>query len=244
MGYYELAKEARQFVADARRRRKERKQASETKEGPIESAEEEVHLWEMRLRELGVRVADTMVEMGDLELAGKHLESLRSEKSPSLAHSKDSERLKLMEALIWLRVGDLGSARRCLSSISTSDPETESKNIGILEALVKTAEGDFPAAVEMWTALRDSYEKDALIAQNLAVCLIYIGQMQEARELLISLHDNDEEVPFQALTFNLATMYELCTERNREKKIAMASRDAQRAPRDDGWEGVNLDYKL
>ncbi|KAF2097463.1 hypothetical protein NA57DRAFT_41855, partial [Rhizodiscina lignyota] len=223
MGYYELAKEARQGVE--------------------EGDEQDVRMWEARLRELGVRIADTMVEMGDFELAGEHLRSLRTTRSPASQH-EDDERLKLMEALVWLRVGDLSSARRCLSSIPTPDAESESKATGVLQALLKTAEGDFTAATDAWNALHESYEDDALITQNFAVCLIYTGQMQEARRVLAELHDNEDEKPFQALTFNLATLYELCTERNREKKLSMAAKDADRAPREDGWEGVNVDYKL
>jgi hypothetical protein len=59
--------------------------------------------------------------------------------------------------------------------------------------------------------------------------------MQEALKILIQLHDNDDEAPFQVLTFKLATMYELCTKWNREKTkaIAATARHADRALRED-----------
>jgi hypothetical protein len=56
---------------------------------------------------------------------------------------------------------------------------------------------------------------------------------REALELLIQSRDNDHEAPFQALTFILATIYELCTKRIREKTIAIAARHAVRALRED-----------
>jgi hypothetical protein len=82
-------------------------------------------MWEARSRELGIRVAGTMVEMGDLELAGKLLESLRVNSSSGTREKEEIARLKPIEALIWLRVSDLGSARRCLSSMPISESDTE-----------------------------------------------------------------------------------------------------------------------
>lgn len=46
---------------------------------------------------------------------------------------------------------------------------------------------------------------------------------------------------FHALTFNLSTIYELCTERSRVLKIGLAERVAQGQA---GWEGGNGDFKL
>lgn len=240
MGYYELARDARREVSEA------------AKAG----RDEDKRIWEGRLRELGVRVADAVVEMGDLEGAGRHLASLRAgreEGDDSSAFDREvDDRLAVYEALVWLRVGDLDSARRCLDN-ERGDKDTNSKGKGVLSALVQTADGDFPAAIDAWRALREEHPSDALIGQNLAVCLIYTGAMTEARDLLISLHDQpgkDEEesdpaaIPFQALTFNLATLYELCSERSRDQKLAMAAGDAQRAPMETGWEKATVDYKL
>ena len=50
---------------------------------------------------------------------------------------------------------------------------------------------------------------------------------------------------FHALTFNLSTIYELCTDRSRMLKVQLVEKvaampDADRA----GWEKTNADFKL
>ena len=50
-----------------------------------------------------------MVEMGDLEGAGRHLESLEQGKE---ADGEEMKKVRAMEALVWLRVGDVMAAIR------------------------------------------------------------------------------------------------------------------------------------
>lgn len=226
MGYYELARDARQEVIEARKA----------------GRADDVGLWEGRLRELGVRVADAVVEMGDMEGAGRHLASLRAsrEEGRTDLEKEANDRLAVYEALVWLRVGDVASAQQCLTSLEP----TLSNSSGVLEALVKTADGEFDATIASWRALREQNPDEALIGQNLAVCLIYTGQMDEARELLVALHGAEDAKPFQALTFNLATLYELCSERAKDRKVEMSVRDAAKGPTEVGWEKATIDYKL
>jgi hypothetical protein len=63
----------------------------------------------------------------------------------------------------------------------------------------------------------------------------------QARDLLESLVQ--EENSFHALTFNLSTIYELCTERSRALKISLAEKVASMEVKK-GWEKVNGDFKL
>lgn len=46
------------------------------------------------------------------------------------------------------------------------------------------------------------------------------------------------------LLFNLTTMYELCTERNRVLKMKLADKVANMEERPSGWEKANSDFKL
>lgn len=61
----------------------------------------------------------------------------------------------------------------------------------------------------------------------------------------------EEGHSFHALTFNLATVYELCTERSRAKKMEFAERVAEKTGGSNGDEGgqaraerSNADFKL
>jgi trafficking protein particle complex subunit 12 len=245
MQYYMLATETRQAILAAR----------------SEGDRKEVMLWTARLRDLGVRVASVLIEMGDAEAAARHLRTLDLE--PGL-ESADRRRIVGMEALVWFRVGDLRAARRCIyrlrgspsvpTSPSVEIPSWEHEEVQeqendfptkVLSALLKTGEGEFDAAIDEWRALHDAVPEDDMVVQNLAVCLLYTGRLAEARDMLETLLDEDGSPgAFRSLLFNLCTVYELCTERARDLKVSLTERVAQAPPTDAGWEKATVDFKL
>lgn len=54
----------------------------------------------------------------------------------------------------------------------------------------------------------------------------------------------DSGLSSHTLLFNLSTMYELCTERNRNMKMKLAERVAGMDESAAGWEKTNNDFKL
>ncbi|KAL8707372.1 MAG: hypothetical protein Q9220_007596 [cf. Caloplaca sp. 1 TL-2023] len=186
-------------------------------------------LWRKRLRELGVLTANALVEMGDLEGARGCLESLvvgAAEKE-----EKEKGMLRMWIAMVAVRMGDLGEARRWIE-----DPNCYRKPL--MEPLLSMASGDYDRAVTQWRDLiaassdDDTTEKDMLVAkQNLAVCLLYIGCVDESTALLTSLllpptttEGAHISTAIGAITFNLATIYELTSDRALEKKTQLAER--------------------
>ncbi|KAI4700552.1 hypothetical protein J4E81_003513 [Alternaria sp. BMP 2799] len=215
MGYYELARECRESILKA-------------------GSDEDKAIWRSRLRDCGIRVANVLVEMGDFEGAGRHLATLA-------ADGDQTREISLMETLVWLRVGDMASARRCLARASSASADAIVD--GTLNALIQLADSDYAAAAESFQSLHEEFPEDAMVAQNLAVCLLYTGRISDARDILSQLVDDSS--PFHSLVLNLSTVYELCTERNREKKLGLAERLAGR--RDGGgvgWERSNAEFKL
>ncbi|KAF2457776.1 hypothetical protein BDY21DRAFT_342740 [Lineolata rhizophorae] len=209
---------------------------------------EVLRVWEERLRELGVRVANALVEMGDLEGAARHLRGLADAEPASPGVDTDSHgaalcmaELRAMEALVWLRIGDVAAARQCAADVAKDEAKAQVTS-GYLDALVLMADGDFDAAAERWRELYQRAEWDGLAAQNLAVSLLYTGKIAEARKLLEALIEKGNS--FHALTFNLATVYELCTEQARTKKSTLAESVARMPLREEGWEKQAVDFKL
>ncbi|KAI6713076.1 hypothetical protein JHW43_004447 [Diplocarpon mali] len=226
-GYYELAREARSTLTTMKRARRE-------SEGDPAAPDGAIPLWEARLADLGVRVASALVEMEDLEGATRFLATLEPTRLP---------RLGVHKALLWLCVGDVEAAR---ASVVGLGAEEEQK---VILALAHMADSDFDYAVEIWQALvasdADEAEK-AMWRQNLGVCYLYLGRMDEARKMLESLVSTSHS--FHALTFNLSTIYELCTDRSRALKIRLAEKVARMQEEEEGkntgWEKVNGDFKL
>ncbi|KAM0714300.1 hypothetical protein Q7P37_010087 [Cladosporium fusiforme] len=203
-----------------------RSHISEAHENADEAA---TALWSERLRDLGLRVADSLVEIGELETASRHLDTLTT---------ADADVIHTRKALLSIRLGDLKRAQTSLDKVSPS------LNKEAHLALLRTAEGDFGTAVAAWRTLAEQHPTNELLGQNLSTCLLYTGRIAEARGILETLAR--ESAAFPVLLFNLSTVYELCTERAVERKKGLSQHLAQRTPlaTSGGWERTNADFKL
>ena len=201
-GYYDLAREARAEVKKT-------------------ADPEEKQTWKERLRELGLCVANALIEMDDSGAAARHLESLRP-------RSGKDQVLEGRLALLHINAGNVGAARQCLSDTSASD----------LRPLLSMADGRYAEAAEEWRALPSS----DLATQNLAVCLFYTGKVDETLELLDGLVEKGRS--FHALTFNLATVYELCSEKSSQRKEDLVERVSKGIEGKGGGERGLVDFKL
>ena len=94
------------------------------------------------------------------------------------------------------------------------------------------------------STLHRLHPSSELLTQNLAVCLLYTGEIERANQLLESLVDEGQNFP--ALLFNLATVYELRSERARERKVKLAERVAGHGHEEGamGCERNGADFKL
>ena len=185
--------------------------------------------WTARLRDLGLRVCDALVEMGELETAARHLDTLIDVDADELAYRK---------ALLYIRVGDVSAAQRCAAKLSD---ETRRKGF---EALLTFGDGDYLTAVKSWQSLMEDFPSHEVFAQNAAVALLYTGHISSARNVL---EDLSARLPlFPTLLFNLSTVYELCTERANERKAAFIDQTAAKTPgpQSGGWERTNFEFKL
>lgn len=131
-GYYDLARECRAELSA---------QSNDDRglDGVVESGDSrqdnsgseeqrnEIELWQQRLQDLGSRVADALVEMGDLQGAARHLESLKgggdgkgNRASKGGSRDGQEERINTRLALLYLRIGRVDAARRCVASTAPS----------------------------------------------------------------------------------------------------------------------------
>lgn len=214
MSYHDLGREARARAARA---------AARHDDGAAE-------LWRARLHDLGVRVAAALVDMGDLSGAAHHLATLRDGGDAKVA---------LARALLWLQLGDVDAARACVES-DASPPRRHGH--GIVLALCDMADAEYEAALGKWRELQATLTGDEMVGVNTAVCLLYLGRMHEGRAVLEGLVDAGRSS--RTLLFNLSTVYELCTERNRALKTQLTERVAAMSESPAGWERVNADFKL
>ncbi|KAL8862021.1 MAG: hypothetical protein Q9178_001476 [Gyalolechia marmorata] len=234
-GYYDLAAYARRRI-----------RGTSDSEGKI--------MWKDRLRDLGLRIGNALVEIGDLEAGRRHFETLIE----AVTNAEEKTVLSSWVAMLCLRMGDLKEARAWIStgdddlepdeaSLIESPRSAKRSQSDVLKALLNMAEGDYDNAVTEWRSLLNG-PHDVLAKQNLAVCLLYTGHLSETAQLLEELIT--ENHAFYALTFNLATVYELSTEKARDRKMQLAERVAEGLRRNDAkavgrrMEWGNVDFKL
>ncbi|KAJ3530265.1 hypothetical protein NM208_g9401 [Fusarium decemcellulare] len=212
MSYHDLAREARDRITKAAAQHDN-------------SARE---IWKARLHDLGIQVAGALIELEDLTGAAHHLSTLRDRGDGKIALSK---------ALMWLHLGDATSARDCAQQAAESDENTEK----LIAALCDMADAEYDSALEMWRELKETMD-DEMVGVNMAVCLLYLGKIQEGRDILEGLVDSG--LSSHTLLFNLSTMYELCTEKHRNLKLKLTERVAAMDVSPAGWEKTNSDFKL
>lgn len=175
MSYYALAAEARSLIARAEK-------------SHDHSAME---LWKRQLAELGVKVAGALIEMDDLGGAADHLISLNGQgQDGTLAMSK---------ALLWLHLGDVDAARHCVQDGKAGDIGEK-----VVSALADMADGKYEPALDKWRGLKSEIDKagteDEMVGVNLAVCLLYLGRMEEVGQPKLTALD-------AGLTINRAGRY-------------------------------------
>ncbi|KAI8717264.1 hypothetical protein NCS52_00801600 [Fusarium sp. LHS14.1] len=212
MSYHDLAREARDLIAKA---------AAQHDNSVTE-------LWKARLGDLGIQVAGALIELEDLTGAAHHLSTLRD---------RGDGRMTLSKALLWLHLGDADNARSCARQVSASDENAEK----LITALCDMADAEYENALESWKELKETMD-DEMVGVNTAVCLLYLGRIQEGREILEELVDSG--LSSHTLLFNLSTVYELCTEKHRNMKLKLTERVAAMDVSSAGWEKTNSDFKL
>jgi tetratricopeptide (TPR) repeat protein len=150
-GYYDLARDAREAIA--------------------RTSGEERFMWKERLEDLGLRVGNALIESGDVSGAIRHFKGLRMS-----TKGEKNELLSGRLAMLYIQLGDLASAKVCMDEAKSAH---NGKNFpAALYPLLSMAEGRYDDAIKEWEdILSDS--KSIMATQNLAVCLIYVGRMDE-----------------------------------------------------------------
>ncbi|TKA75807.1 hypothetical protein B0A55_06405 [Friedmanniomyces simplex] len=197
------------------------------KQAYADGNENEQELWKDRLRDLGLRVADALVEMGELETANRHLDSLTDTYADEVTYRK---------AVLRIRVGDVVGAHHYVGKLQN---DIRKATLGIL---LKMADGQ--DATSSWHDLLEQHPNDGLVANNLAVSSLYAGDIVDARQLLEQTLGRSPA--FAGVLFNISTIYELCSERAVDHKTRLAHTLAAKLPESasGGWERAGVEFKL
>lgn len=191
-------------------------------------------VWTERLHEVSIRVVNALIEMGDLDSAARTLEGLKPAKDEELAL------WTARMALLRIKMGDISSASTLVQSKSLSSIE-----MPLIESILAISEDRYDDAVNVLSDDQSNANSatGALIKQNLAVAFLYRGEIHKARQLLEELVD--QGYSFQTLTVNLATIFDLTSDKSRDLKTSMVSRIASQKQDPSAVRSyANADFKL
>ena len=190
-------------------------------------------LWTSRLEEVGIRVTNALIELGDLDCAKRTLDGMRSSNSKSSPFA-------VRHIMLCLKMGLLAEATQTISAL-----DAEESVIPILRSLVAIAEDNLDEATELLGGFSSYPDHDAyaLAKQNLAVALLYKGEIQAARTILDELVRDGNS--FQTLTINLATIFDLSSDRSRDLKMGVVTGISRNPGKQrSGRAYTNADFKL
>ncbi|KAK5211669.1 hypothetical protein LTR47_005391 [Exophiala xenobiotica] len=177
---------------------------------------EDRKLWTQRLQEVSMRVVNALIEMGELDCAARTVESME----PSDSESKALWLSRMV--LLRIKMGDLAQAHELIESSSSGTHDKLA-----LESLLAIAEGRHDDAARSLSACEAEADPTlkALLKQNLAVAHLYKGEVTISRRILEELVNEGHS--FQSLTINLATIYDLTSDKARDLKMSMVSQIAK-----------------
>ncbi|KAG9000753.1 hypothetical protein FRB95_009504 [Tulasnella sp. JGI-2019a] len=186
----------------------------------------DVEMWKERAVRVGLIMASQLLEMKDHTAAAALLLPLCHPTSPDAPPPS----LELLSAVarIYLDSGDIGSAEELIKRIE-NDPTCEETMKEINRALLASARLDWQTAVDNLRSAIHREPDNALVANNLSVVLLSTGNLQEGiHHMETALKTSPEIVgSVEPFLFNLATLYELRTAANFDKKCGLLLEIAQ-----------------
>ncbi|KAI3640591.1 hypothetical protein MIR68_001469 [Amoeboaphelidium protococcarum] len=149
-----------------------------------------------------------------------------------------------MSAKSLLFMGNILQARKVFNQIEVLiKSQDHSQQLGdvnshdilmINRSLLAMAEGDWNSAQTILTTLMSASPENMVAINNLCICMLYNGKLQESISLLESV---SASIVNESVLFNLVTLYELASERNLQKRTRLFLNIASKA-------GDSFDYSV
>ncbi|XP_075985558.1 trafficking protein particle complex subunit 12 [Anticarsia gemmatalis] len=180
---------------------------------------ESVRLWTGRETRVLHSIVNCAIAMKDYRQAARILHTLQdSAASPTLKRASASALCR-----VWLLAGHVRAATACLElarearhHICPTPDVREYVDLGLIDI----AHGKYQDAYNNFARAADQEPTNIMVANNLSVCLLYMGRLKEAIAVLQKAINSDPERGLnESLLINLCTLYELESSKTNEKKL-------------------------
>lgn len=145
---------------------------------------------------------------------------------------------------IYLQCGDVFGAERKFSEARrirvTNTAESESRDF-VDRGLIAVAQNDFKEAHSFFQKSLAIDPTNALVLNNMAVCLLYLGKQKDAISIFErAITANEQKDLSESLILNLCTLYELESSNDVSKKLALLKQINRRKSE----LNINIEYCL
>ncbi|CAO3661536.1 unnamed protein product [Umbelopsis ramanniana] len=184
------------------------------------NSNEDGELWRKREVSLYIMLANFLLEIKDFPLT---IQIMTKTVSKFSDEEPEPDVISTLGRL-YLQLGNIQDAKKVfkgLESQETSGPHVK-RLIRMNSALCHVATGDWSPAREELDAILAEDPNDYEAVNNLVVCLVYLGELNQAiavMEDLISKSEDQAHGLTEKAVFNLCTLYELRSDTAQEKKI-------------------------
>ncbi|XP_072948076.1 trafficking protein particle complex subunit 12 [Epargyreus clarus] len=180
---------------------------------------ESIRLWTGRHTRVQHSIINCAIALKDYRLASNILQSLKEEApSPMQKRAIASAlcRLHLLAGNIRAATAHVEDSKTYRLHLCPTPDVREYIDLGLIDI----AMGKYQDAYNNFLRAADQEPTNIMVANNLAVCLLYMGRLKEAIAVLQkAIHSDPERGLNESLLTNLCTLYELESSNTQEKKL-------------------------
>ncbi|XP_034826335.1 trafficking protein particle complex subunit 12 [Maniola hyperantus] len=185
----------------------------------LEDKTESLRLWTGRQTRVLHSVVNCAIALKDYRLATKILTTLRDQSTtPQQQRALSSAlcRVALLAGHVKAALLHSFTAKEARHHICPTPDVREYVDLGLIDI----AHGKYQDAYNNFARAADQEPTNIMVANNLAVCLLYMGRLKEAISVLQkAIHADPERGLNESLLINLCTLYELESSKTHEKKL-------------------------
>ncbi|KAI8433069.1 hypothetical protein MSG28_013927 [Choristoneura fumiferana] len=180
---------------------------------------ESIRLWSGRETRVQHSIVNCAIALKDYRLASRIVAGLQER-----AASPGQQRaLASAQGRLWLLCGHWRAAAAQLAAAAAlrqlSCPTADVREF-VDRGLLDVAHGKYQDAYNNFARAADQEPTNIMVANNLSVCLLYMGRLKEAIAVLQKAINSDPERGLnEHLLINLCTLYELESSKNMDKKL-------------------------
>lgn len=173
-------------------------------------------LWKERKIRVLYALANCGIQQKDFELASTILNQIYDFESTKESKAK----IRSIQGRLFLQLGDLFTAMRFFDEAADLRANENALDTLIDKSCLSIASNNYLEAYDLLKKASD--KNDPIVINNMSVCLLYLGRLKEALNLLESnLTENPERFLQESYILNLATLYELESSYAGQKKQAL-----------------------